>query len=193
MIAGILLAAGRSQRFGAPKLLARLPDGRPLALAALESLAAGADRVYAVVRPQDFALGQRLAAAGAQLLPCPYANTGMGASLAWGIRETPEATGWLIFPADMPWVRRETVRQLAAALKQGGSMVAPEYRGRRGHPVGFAREFREELLGLSGDEGARRLLIRHAPQLRLIACDDPGVLIDIDTQEDLARLALTGV
>ena len=54
---------------------------------------------------------------------------------------------------------------------------------RRGHPVGFSAELFSELLSLTGDEGARRLLARY-PAVG-IEVDDPGALMDIDTLADL--------
>ncbi|NIR61750.1 MAG: hypothetical protein GWO02_20815, partial [Gammaproteobacteria bacterium] len=58
----------------------------------------------------------------------------------------------------------------------------------RGHPVGFAARFRDELLACRGDTGARVLLERQAERLVTFATDDPGVLADVDTPADLERL-----
>ena len=62
-------------------------------------------------------------------------------------------------------------------------VVYAQHRGRRGHPVGFSAELYSELVALSGDEGARRLLARY-PAFG-VEIDDPGVLIDVDTEADL--------
>ena len=69
---------------------------------------------------------------------------------------------------------------LAAAVDE---VVAPECRGRRGHPVGFVQELYAELIALGGDEGAKSVLARHAPSL--IATEDTGILRDVDTPADL--------
>jgi molybdenum cofactor cytidylyltransferase len=110
---------------------------------------------------------------------------GMGDSIAAGVGARLRAPGWLVLPADMPMVRPGTLRAVADALR-GHAIAHPLYRGRRGHPVGFRAELCDELLALHGDEGARRLLERHA------ACgievDDPGAVLDLDTAEDLAAL-----
>lgn len=185
MIAGLLLAAGRGRRFGGAKLLARLPDGRPIARAALEALAPAVDCVYAVVRPDDATLTALLATAGARVLPCPTADAGLGASLAWGVGQTAHAAGWLILPADMPWLTPATTQAVAAKLATQGGIVAPCYRGRRGHPVGFDRRFLAELASLSGDLGARGIIERHRACLRLIDTDDAGVVRDVDQPADL--------
>jgi len=111
------------------------------------------------------------------------ARRGMGSSIAAGVTERAAAAGWLILPADMPLVRPQTMRAVADAL-QRHPVVYAQHHGRRGHPVGFAAELYSELAGLSGDEGARRIVARYPVHGEEV--DDPGVLMDIDTVEDLA-------
>ena len=110
---------------------------------------------------------------------------GMGDSIAAGVAARPGAGGWLVMPADMPLARPSTMAAVAAAL--GSHPVAyAQYRGRRGHPVGFGAELFSELVRLSGDEGARRVLARYPGQA--VEVDDAGVLLDMDTEADLASL-----
>ncbi len=108
---------------------------------------------------------------------------GMGDSIAAGVSIHASASGWLVLPADMPLVRPASLRAVAAALDQQPIAFA-QHRGRRGHPVGFAAELFSELVMLKGDEGARRLLARYPTAA--VELDDPGVLFDIDTVDDLA-------
>ena len=186
MIAGILLAAGRSTRFGTPKLLQPLADGTPMVIAALRHLAPSVDEVIVVVRPDDHALIKLLAPETARILPCTDAALGMGASLACGVRAAPQADAWLIALADMPYVPPAVITALLAQLRSGAAIVAPSYQDQRGHPVGFSRTFYADLAALSGDQGARHLLERYAKQLSLIPVAEPGILRDIDTPADLA-------
>lgn len=188
MICALLLAGGRGERFGGDKLAATLADGTPLAVAAARPLVAGCDRVLAVLRPGREALGERLQAAGCQVLVSPRTRAGMGASLAAGVAAVPDAQGWLVALADMPGIDAATVAAVAARLRAGDGIVVPEYRGRRGHPVGFAARFGPELRGLDGDTGARGILRAHAGAVARLAVTDPGVLQDVDTRADLAAL-----
>jgi len=110
---------------------------------------------------------------------------GMGLSIAAGVAATGDADGWLVLPGDMPLVRTDTLLTVAAGLEQYPVCFA-QYRGMQGHPVGFGTELFSELVALQGDEGARRLVARYAAQP--IAVDDPGVRLDLDTQDDLARM-----
>lgn len=185
-VAGILLAAGTSTRFGANKLLHPLADGTPVALAAAQRLKAALPDALAVVRPGDDALQRLFAQAGLRVIFAPRAAEGMGASLAAGVAAAHDASGWIVALADMPFILPDTVRAVAQALEAGAAIAAPQHDGRRGHPVGFAGRFRDTLLALDGDAGAHALLARHAAEVRHIAVADRGVLLDIDTPADVA-------
>jgi molybdenum cofactor cytidylyltransferase len=184
---GILLAAGRSTRFGADKLLHRLPDGTAVALASAQAMAAAMPRVVAVVREDNPALRDLLTAAGIAIVAAPTADEGMGRSIAAGVAATADAAGWVVGLADMPFIRAPTIGKVLAALAAGSPLAAPAIRGQRGHPVGFDRRFRSALLALRGDEGARQLLREHRAQLDLIECADAGIIADIDRPGDLGQ------
>ncbi|MFO1362075.1 MAG: nucleotidyltransferase family protein [Burkholderiales bacterium] len=186
-IVGILLAGGSARRFGADKLLHPLPDGTPIAVAAARNLAAALARVVAVVRPGAPELERALRAAGADVTVCPNAAEGMGVTLAHAVRAAGGADGWVVALADMPFVDPESIRRVAAAVAGGAAIAAPDYRGERGHPVGFAGAYRAALERLTGDAGAREIVKADAGALVRVAVDDPGVVRDIDTPADLAR------
>lgn len=184
-IAGILLAAGAATRFGGDKLLHPLADGVAIAAHAARNLIAAGLNVTAVVRPGDFPLADMLEQEGCLVTMCPEAARGMGASLAHAIAAERSADGWIVALGDMPGIAPATISAVAAALASGALIAAPRYRGRRGHPVGFAALLRDELTALGGDAGARDVLERHGDALELIDCDDPGVLYDIDRPDDV--------
>jgi molybdenum cofactor cytidylyltransferase len=190
-VVGILLAAGFSTRFGTNKLLAPLPAGTPeagtpVAVAAARHLAEALPESVAVVRPRAQKVSQLLREAGCRTVICKNAAQGMGASLAAGVRAADDADGWVIALADMPFVGPETIRRIATALEEGAAIAAPACGGERGHPVGFARRFRDELLALTGDEGARQILKAHPDWITLYETGDRGVLRDVDVPADLA-------
>jgi molybdenum cofactor cytidylyltransferase len=193
-IVGLLLAAGRGERFGGAKLLAPLPAapnqidaGTPVGVAACRHLVAALPETVAVVRPGDEALAQALSAAGATIVECARADEGMGASLACGVAAVADADGWVVALADMPWVRPSTIAAVADALRDGADIAAPSYRGERGNPVGFARPHCAALVALGGDEGARAIVAAHRASVVLCATGDPGVLRDVDRRADLER------
>jgi molybdenum cofactor cytidylyltransferase len=188
MIAGILLAAGAGTRFGGRKLLHPLPSGTSIGLAALRNLKSALPHVVAVVRPGDHELRELLARERVPIVACAEADRGMGHSLAAGVAAAFDADGWVIALGDMPHVRPETIRGVAEAMAQGAELVVPVFAGQRGHPVGFGGRFRDHLLALSGDAGARAVLATHASAVLQLEVDDPGVVQDVDTPADAARL-----
>lgn len=185
-IVGLLLAAGSATRFGADKLQHVLPHGVAMAVQAARHLKSHLPRVVAVVKPGTQELSARLKAEGCEIAVCDSAAEGMGASLACAARAAGPADGYVVALADMPFVRPSTIAAVCDALAAGAPLAAPYFRARRGHPVGVAGFFFEELTALRGDEGARRLLAANEARLRKIPVGDPGAVRDIDTPGDLA-------
>jgi molybdenum cofactor cytidylyltransferase len=185
MIRGLLLAAGRGKRFGADKLMQPLADGRPVALAAAQTLITELPGAIAVCRPQQRLLIEQLIELGFKVETCDQADLGMGYSLATAVAACGAGDDLLVALADMPYVTPETLRKLTAALQTGAQLVRPVYDDRPGNPVGINHRFRQQLLQPTGDEGARVLLRRHKNSTQLIAVNDPGVVLDIDRPEDL--------
>lgn len=185
LISGILLAAGAGSRFGGEKLLHPLEDGVAIAAHAARNLLAATSEVIAVVRWGDFPLYEMLEQEGCQVTMFQDAARGMGASLAHGVAQARGADGWVIALADMPRIAPDTIKKVIAALEEGASIAAPVRKGERGHPVGFGAQLRDELLALDGDQGARAVVERHREAVKLIECDDPGIVLDIDRKTDL--------
>ena len=185
-IVGLLLAAGSATRFGSDKLQHALPHGVAIAAQAARHLKAEVPRVVAVVPPQSAKLTSMLTAEGCEVFTCDNAAQGMGASLACAVRAAGRAQGYLVALADMPFVRRSSIAAVRDALAAGAPLAAPYFRARRGHPVGMAGSFFEQLLELKGDEGAKQLVAANEARLRKIPIGDPGVIRDIDTPGDLA-------
>ena len=113
------------------------------------------------------------------------AARGMGDSIAAGVAERSGASGWLVLPGDMPLVTPASMLAVATAMEQYPVAFA-QHRGRRGHPVGFSAELYSELVRLTGDDGARRVMARYPAQG--VELDDAGVLLDVDTVADLDAL-----
>lgn len=187
----IVLAAGQGSRFAGArhKLVQDLGAGSvlgqtiglaiesrlPVIVVTTQPLATEAARWVA---RRDVVVLPEVGSAGAGML-------GMGYSIAAGVAARPEASGWLVLPGDMPLVIPRTLVLVAQSLAHH-AVVFAQYRGRRGHPVGFAAELFSELVQLSGDEGARRVVARYPSHG--LEVDDPGVLVDVDTTADLAAV-----
>lgn len=184
----VVLAAGRGSRFegAGHKLRQSLGDESVLAATLAQVLQSGLPAVVVTTAELVPIVQPLIAARDIVLLPPIGSATreplGMGYSIAAGVGARPNASGWLVLPGDMPLVQATTLQAVARSLGQH-PVVYAQHRGRRGHPVGFAAELYTELVRLTGDEGARRLLARYPSQG--LEVDDPGVLVDVDTQADL--------
>jgi len=186
----VVLAAGRGSRYGADcDKLEQPVDGVAMLSRTLRNVLASQLDVVVVTTDAMAELARRSVAARDLVVMGPTAPFGMGYSIAAGVGARAQASGWLIMPADMPLVRPQTLTAVAAALGHH-PLVYAQYRGQRGHPVGFSAELFTELVTLTGDEGARRLLARYPSHA--VDVDDPGVLIDVDTPEDLKTLGDRG-
>ncbi len=184
-IRALLLAAGVGRRFGADKLGVSLADGTPMGVAAARNLLAAGCAVLAVVRAPRQGIGPMLTSLGVDVVGCPEAHLGMGHSLACGVRASQDAAGWLVALADMPFVQPQTITAVVQAMAAGAEIAAPTLSGRRGHPVGFAARWRDDLLALAGDQGARSLLLGHVDRIVPVPVDDRGILEDLDRPRDL--------
>lgn len=184
-IVGVLLAAGIGSRFGGDKLLYRLPDSTPMAVAAALSLRSACSDTIAVLRPHHNELASLLTSVGCKIIFCVDAHEGMGHTLAAGVRATSDASAWVVALADMPFIATASHQAVVSRLHLGASLVATEYQGQRGHPVGFSRIWLDPLTAMAGDQGGKTILEKHRKDLVLCPVEDAGVLRDIDRREDL--------
>lgn len=183
---GILLAAGSSQRFGSNKLLYPVVNDTPMLLLSAKRLAEALPNSLVVINKNLMRYQSQLEQLGLDVVINSHAEKGMGTSIACGVNHSLDAPGWLITLADMPYIKTATLSLLANKLKDGAGIIAPRYKQQRGHPVGFSADFKDELLALNKDIGARDIIRHHHDQVKLIETDDAGVLQDIDHKEDLA-------
>lgn len=195
---GILLAAGFSRRFGAEdKLLQSLPDGRSIAEAAAQTLIAALPISVAAVRAENTKLGHELEQLGFHVAYCQSNDKDMADSLVTAVQYATKLKadhqGYVIALADMPSISVNTILAVANEVMTGAHIVQPTYKGQRGHPVGFSSKYQDDLLRLKGDEGARSIIQQHKEQLKLLPCDDAGILADIDTPADLMLFKQTAI
>jgi molybdenum cofactor cytidylyltransferase len=194
-LAAVILAAGRSRRFGGPKLLVEL-RGRPLLWYVLEVVAAGRasgllDDGCIVVAAEDDRVAALARSAG---LPCvvnPDPDRGLSSSLRCGLGSLPSATAAaLVLLGDQPMIRLDVVARLAAAWRAGeGQVLRPRYAGSPGtpgHPVLLGRPLWHLVDRLEGDAGLGSLFASGAATVKIV--DVPGTNPDIDTPADLHLL-----
>jgi CTP:molybdopterin cytidylyltransferase MocA len=193
-VAGILLAAGEGSRLGQPKALVEL-GGQTLAERGIAMLRDGGTDPLLLVTG-----AVRASVDGARTVRNLDWRTGMGSSLATGLHAIEiveaEAPGEarivaaVIALADQPLVGPQAVERLIDAFAAGAPVVVAAYDGRPRNPVLIDREHWASVADMAtGDVGARPFLRAHPELVTLVECGDTGSPLDIDTPEDLARVA----
>jgi CTP:molybdopterin cytidylyltransferase MocA len=180
-IAAVVLAAGASRRLGSPKQLAMLGGERLLERAVRVAREAGCSPVIVVVgAEQEQVLGDCVLGDAMPVIHDKW-EEGMGSSIRLGVQACDVAAkaveGVVVMTCDQPAVTRAHLQLLMG----GAEVTASRYAGRNGVPAFFPKRYFHQLMGLSGDVGARDLL-RSAGTVEL----KDGEL-DVDTVEDLER------
>ena len=179
-VAGVILAAGASERLGEPKQLVEFGGETLLERAVRVSREAGLSPVIVVLGARAGEIVTRCDLRAAQVVRCDRWAEGMSRTLATGINAVAEtnAASVVVLTSDMPFV---TAEHLMALTRKRGEVRASAYAGHHGIPAHFPRRWYPDLMRLEGDAGARDLL-RDAPSVEL--GDDA---LDVDTREDLQR------
>ena len=195
MIAGAILAAGRSRRMGRSKALLLAPCGRTFVARLVHTLeAGGVDAPFVVGRSDDELLKSAVESldSRARWVENPDADSGGQLSsvlAALHKADRPGIRALIVVPVDAPMITTETVQRLIAVFTSTGApVVRPEYAGRHGHPVVFSRGVFDELRHADPALGAKAVVHGHGDAVVSIAVDDPGVIGDIDTPEDYEKL-----
>ncbi len=183
----IILAAGASIRYGSDKKSISLANTTLLQYI-VEHYSKVFNRVLVVLREQENN-STKLFPVNAQLVFAPEARYGMSQSLRAGVERAMKDPWLVVGLMDMPYVKLTTLERLAERMASTtASVVRPRHQHEYGNPVGFKRECFSELCELSGDQGARTLFYSGRLHIETLDVDDPGVLIDIDTPDQLQKL-----
>jgi len=189
MIWAVVLAAGKSERMGSPKML--LPFGRKTLI---ENVVTGVmkfpvDGILVVLGARRSEIERRLQAYPMKPVFNPDFEQGMLSSIRKGLEELPaEARAVLVVLGDQPWTPAAVVERLVSGFeRKGKGIVVPVHRGRRGHPVLIDLKYKREIMALAPTVGLRQLLLRHPDDILEVPVRTPSVLKDIDHPEDFRR------
>jgi CTP:molybdopterin cytidylyltransferase MocA len=194
MIAGIVLAAGRSRRMGSPKAFLRWEDATFLEHAVHALRDGGCGRVLVVAGPADDPVAREIAGAaealGARVAVNPDPASEQVDSLRAGLRaaeEDEDAAAAVVLPVDVPGATAGIVRAVIEAFAATAAPVVQPHDGaRHGHPVLFARALWPELLHGDLPQGARTVIHAHAAERALVRV--AAIPADVDTPDDYRRL-----
>jgi molybdenum cofactor cytidylyltransferase len=194
-VSAVVLAAGMSRRMGTPKQLLRLA-GETILERTLRNVRAS--EVSEIVLVLGFAADSvekeisidRVKMDRVKIVHNKDYQQGMGTSLRTGLAAVDaRSNAALIVLADQPFVSPETLDQLIACHQESKpQIIIPTYKGFRGNPVLLDRSVFAELQSLTGDVGCRAIFGSHTEDIRKLAVEDIGILLDIDSQEEYQKL-----
>lgn len=189
MITALVLAAGTSSRMGEPKPLLRLASGPVLAEVLRSVRASRVGETIVVLGHEAGKVRSGISFDGARVVENPSFREGMSSSLKLGVTAlSPDCEAFFVVLGDEPFVRPTTYDALIAARERTKARIAvPTFEGVRGNPVLIDRSLEREVDALTGDRGCRALRLAHPEETVEVPVDDPGVLIDLDTPEDVRR------
>ena len=190
-IAILILAAGSATRMGEPKQLLPFKGTTLLGHVILTSNKLKLGPPSVVLGAQAEEIKQRHADKQAEWLMNQSWEEGMGASLVFGLKtllkKRPALSAVLILLADQPLISAEYLGEMLLAFQnEEVALVATQYREGPGVPVLIGKSLFPEILDLKGDQGARKILLKHAHQAKLLL-NATGV-VDIDYPEDYLKL-----
>jgi CTP:molybdopterin cytidylyltransferase MocA len=190
VIGGLVLAAGAGTRFGSAKQLAEL-DGLPLLEHSVRAMVASpVGGVVVVLGSGAEEVLARVDLHGAEGVVCDRWDEGQSASLACGLAELSDCEAVVVTLGDQPRVSPDAIRRVIAARGNGAAAVRATYYGAPGHPVLLERVLFERMRDVTGDHGARNILI--SMQTREVPCEDLGGGEDVDTPAQLDALRAGG-
>jgi len=190
VIGGLVLAAGAGTRFGGRKQLAEL-DGRPLLEHALRAMSASpVGRVVVVLGALVEEVTATVDLHGAEPCACERWDEGQAASLACGLAELADCEAVVVTLGDQPRMSPDAIRRVIGARGDGAAAVRATYFGVPGHPVLLEHDLFDSFRDVTGDHGARNLLL--SVQVREVPCDDLGGGEDVDTPAELDALRAGG-
>ncbi len=152
---------------------------------------AGIDDIVTVVGHGSQKLIPAVEAASSRHVTNDQYHSGMYSSIQQGVKALRHpCDAFFLLPVDIPLVQPATVRQLFDAFgRHPSSMVCyPQFQTRRGHPPLINSRLIHEILSYGGQGGLRELLRCHQAHALAIAVEDPFILLDADTPEDMVLL-----
>jgi molybdenum cofactor cytidylyltransferase len=194
-VSAVILAAGTSTRMGQAKQLLPLGGTTVLARTIDNVRSAGLVEMVLVLGASAEAIRRQLPQSlleGLRVVVNQAYRQGMASSLRQGLSALDPQTGAaLIILGDQPFVRPQTLHQIMAGYhRSGAQIVIPSHQGKRGNPVLLSRSVFPEVMALEGDTGCRAIFPSHLEAILKVEVEDPGILLDIDNQDDYDRLKL---
>lgn len=194
-VTAIILASGFSKRFRGNKLLALYKE-KPLIMHIVDKVIRQDFYEVIIVSQYDEILSlvsdARSSKGMIRIIKNNNPQRGISESIRLGVKASQPCDAYMFFVGDAPLIRAETIEDMIRMYRgidaKEVAILCPFYEGKRGNPVIFAQTYKEELMGLSGDEGGKQLIVRHNECVIGYEVGHQKELFDIDTQLNFNQL-----
>lgn len=192
----VLLAAGASVRLGEPKQNLNFRGKTLLQHAVQAATASVCKPVIVVLGANAEAFTSEIQQESISVIRNQEWETGMASSIRCGLnellRQAPQTTNIIFMLCDQPFVEPQILNKLVQTnTETGKEVIACSYQDTLGTPALFHKTMFPELLALTGDEGAKKLIFRHQETVAMVLF--PLGAIDIDTPADYTALQDTNI
>lgn len=192
MIAGIILAAGKSSRIGKSKLKLNLGSKKIIEWVLEAAKSSSLKKIYLVIRPDDNELLEIGSKWNVETILNPDFKKGMSSSIKKALiklsSQKKGINGFLLILGDQPFISAQIIDQLIRSYTKGKKeIIIPYFQGKRGNPVLFDIGWEGEFMGITGDVGGRVLIKSNPDKIKKVKVLDNSILFDIDKEEDYER------
>ena len=187
----IVLAAGKSSRFGSNKLLSETNGEAMIQRVVKTSLASRASEVVVVVGFEEDKVRRALQSHECRIVSNPEFEKGQASSVMAGVKSVNKhANAVMILPGDVAFIKAEQIDKVIDEYSlDHSSIVVASYRGRMGHPILFDHALFDEMLKITEEEaGLKEVVNRHRSEIRRVEVESREVLLDVDLPNDLRSL-----
>jgi len=189
-VAGVILGAGSSSRFGEVKQLLSFRETTLLGQVVENASGSLLDEVVVVLGHGADEIQKALRLEGVRVVMNEAHAQGQSTSLRAGLSTVSKGTeGVMFILGDQPLVGPDVMNALIDGYcRTRAHIVLPTHRGRRGNPVVIDRMLFPRVESLTGDVGARVLFEEYAEAIEEIEVEDDSIHFDLDTWEDYQEL-----
>ena len=187
----IVLAAGKSSRFGSNKLLSETDGEAMIQRVVRTSLASRASEVVVVAGFEEDKIRHALQCCECRVVSNPEFEKGQTSSVIAGVNSVKKhANAAMILPGDVAFIKAEQIDKVIDEYNLApSSIVVASYRGRMGHPILFDHALFDEMLKITEEKaGLKEVVNRHRSEIRRIEVESREILVDIDIPYDLRSL-----
>jgi len=195
MITAIVLAAGSSRRMGKDNKLLLPMQNQTVIETVVDHLLELSDiEIIVVLGHEADRVQSVLGSRKVKMVINQDHLKGMTTSIQCGIRAAaPDSLGYLICLADLPLISSTTYQSIVQAFlkrlaKQTSCILIPTYQSKKGHPIVFARHFKEAILNNTFMEGCKNIIQANPQDLYFLQSNDPSIILDMDTPSDYQKI-----